>query len=216
MNITKQIKSEIIHILKMKKLIGIEHITPVSFSRKTNNKLSLPDEILNLEEYVKNCSLCELSKSKESILFGKGNNTSEIYIVGLNYNYEDDKKFFLIKKMIENVIKLNINETYMTNILKCNSNKLQNNFDVEVNSCIHYLEKQITISKPKLIITLGNAFDYMIKSGEDIMDVSGSLFSYNGIKLIPLMDPDFIYKNPSYKEKMFQDLQKIKNIMDEK
>ncbi|MGB5867027.1 MAG: uracil-DNA glycosylase family protein [Arcobacteraceae bacterium] len=209
-------KSEIIHILKMKKLIGIEHISPVSFSRKKNDKLKLPDDINIVKEYVDNCALCELSKSKSSVLFAKGNGTSKIYIIGLNYNYNDDKKLSLITKMVENVIHIDINNTYMTNILKCTSTKMQNNFDDEVDSCIQYLEKQIIIGAPKLIITLGNAFDYMIKTGEDIMDASGNLFSYNGIKLMPLMDPEFIYKNPSYKEKMFNDLQKIKKIMDDK
>jgi len=214
MKLNKQMKLEIINILKMKKLIGMNHIQPISVSmKKVENKI-LPNTINNLEEYVHNCFLCTLSKSNK--IFAKGNPLSSVYIVGLNYNYDEETEFLLLKKMIENVIHISIGDTCMTNILKCKSNKIQNNLDNEVQKCIPYLEQQISISKPSLIITLGKAFSYMMNTTEQNTDVYGSLFSYNSIDLVPLMDPNFIYKNPSYKEKMYSDLKKIKKIMDEK
>lgn len=216
MNITKEIQTKLIHTLKMKKLLGAEYVRNMNFSYKRNENITLPNTIVELEEYVKNCSLCELSKTKKVSLFANGNIFSKVYIIGLNYNYNNEKEFILIKNMIEKVMEISIENIYMTNILKCNSTKLDNNYEKEVNTCISYLQQQISLGLPKIIITLGNAFEYLIKSKEQIFDVSGNLFSYNGIDLIPLMDPNFIYKNPSYKEKMFKDLKKIKNIMEEK
>jgi len=216
MNITNKMKSEIIDILTTNKILGNEYVENIYFSYKKQENFILPNSIVALENYVSNCSLCELGKLKKNSLFAKGNIFSRFYIIGLNYNYTDDKKFELLKNMVENVIDVNINNTYITNILKCNAIKSNNNYNKEAELCVNYLEKQITIGAPEIIITIGDAFDHMIKSKDKVTDVSGKLFSYNGTDLIPLMDPEFIYKNPSYKEKMYQDLKKIKIRMDEK
>ena len=216
MNITNKIKSEIIDLLTTNKILGDEYVENIYFSYKKQDKFILPNSIVELENHVSNCSLCELGKLKKNLLFSKGNISSRLYIIGLNYNYADEKKFELLRKMVENVVDVNINNTYITNILKCNATKSNNNYNNEVELCINYLEKQITIGTPDIIITIGDAFEYMIKSKDKVSDVSGKLFSYNGTDLIPLMDPEFIYKNPSYKEKMYQDLKKIKIRMDEK
>ena len=118
--------------------------------------------------------------------------------------------------MFENTLKININDIYMTNILKCKSKINKNNLDDEVAKCISYLEMQILILKPKMIITLGKSFEYIMKNNEKIINISGNIYNFKDIKLIPLLDPLFINQNPSYKEKMVKDLQKIKNILDTK
>lgn len=216
MNITNEMKSEIINILKMKKYLGVEHISPINFKIKNTKKFVLPNNMKSLEEYVNNCSLCELYKSKEYTFFGIGDENSEILIVGLNYDFYDEKMYLILKRMFENVLKININDIYITNIIKCKIKQQEIDFDDEVDKCISYLEMQISIIKPKIIITLGKSFEYMMKRHEEIINVSGNIFSFNDIKLIPLMDPLFVNKNPSYKEKMFKDLKKIKNILDQK
>ncbi len=216
MNITNKMKLEIINILEMKKYLGAEYISPINFKRKNTKKLSLPGDMKSLEDYVNNCSLCELYKSKESTSFGVGNENSDILLIGLNYDFDDKRMYLIVKRMFENVLQVNINDIYMTNIIKCKTKRQKKYFDDEVDKCISYLEMQISIIKPKMIITLGKTFEYMMKINEEIVNISGNLYSFNDIKLIPLMDPLFINQNPSYKEKMFQDLIKIKNILDKK
>ena len=83
-----------------------------------------------------------------------------------------------------------------------------------IEMCLEYLRKQIEILKPKIIITLGISFNYLMKNDEKIVDVSGNIYNYNNSKLVPLLDPEFIYKNPSYKAKLFNDLKKIKLLME--
>jgi uracil-DNA glycosylase len=216
MNITNEMKLEIIHILKMKKFLGIEHISSINFTSQNSHTSILPNEMKSLEEYVNNCSLCTLYKSKESTFFSIGNENSDIFVIGLDYDFDDEKMFLIVKKMFENTLKININDIYMTNILKCKSKINKNNLDDEVAKCISYLEMQILILKPKMIITLGKSFEYIMKNNEKIINISGNIYNFKDIKLIPLLDPLFINQNPSYKEKMVKDLQKIKNILDTK
>lgn len=215
MNISKQLQDELVHILKMKKLLGIEHIDSINFTQKKQSKNLLPTAMPILEEHVENCSLCELYKSKISSGFGIGDFTKDVYIVGLDYRFELEKEFMMIKNMCEKVLELNINEIYMTNIIKCGTNKNSQNLNDEIDICIDYIEQQINIAKPKFVITLGDAFKYIMKNNDDITEISGGKFSYNNITVLPLIDPVYISKNPSYKQKMYTDLKKLKTIMEE-
>ena len=216
MKITKEVKLELLNRLKMDKLFGYEYIEQFNVEQYSAIKNNLPSSLEKLNEHVLNCSLCSLSKTKKSISFYKGNENSKILLISLHDNLDTKKEFNYFKDILNDVAKIDINDIYMTNILKCNVSNYKNNLDDEIHQCIHYLEQQITLIKPNIIITLGNAFKYILNCNDLLTDVSGNLYSYRGIKLIPLLGIDFISKNPSYKDKMFKDMSKIKNIMDKK
>jgi len=216
MNLTVEMKQELLDILRMKKNLGIEYIEEINLNRLVTSENALPNDWNSLEEYVSNCSLCGLSKSKISSNFGSGNNKSKIYFLGVTSTTNDDKEFDILNNIVKNVLHLNINDIYMTNIIKCTVKSHKSDLAKEIDKCIHFLYKQIEISEPEVIITFGNAFNYLLNSDENIFDVSGNIFIYNNIKVIPLLEIGFINKNPSFKEKMFTDLQKIKKLLDEK
>jgi len=216
MNLTAEMKEELLHILRMKKNIGIKYIKDISINRLDRSENELPNDLHSLEEYASNCSLCGLVKSKISSNFGSGDTKSRIYFVGVKSTTKDDKEFDILNNMLKNVLQLNINDIYMTNIIKCAVKSYKNDLEQEIEKCIHFLYKQIEISQPEIIITFGNAFNYLLNRDENVFDVSGSLFLYNNIQVIPLLEIGFINKNPSYKEKMFVDLQKIKKLLDKK
>ena len=209
-------KLNLIDTLKRYKLMGYEYLDPIHIlDESTVSKSTLPDCIKELEEHANNCNLCDLSKKRHSFNFAQGGTNSGILIVGTNHNILDDQKLFeLLKNMLEKVLLLDIDDVYITNILKCNSNIPYNQSSVYIDTCIEYLLKQINILKPKLIITFGDSFNSLIKTDDNIFDISGNLYNFNGVKLIPLYDLEFIYKNPSYKQNVFKDLLKIKNILE--
>ncbi|MGB3750959.1 MAG: uracil-DNA glycosylase family protein [Arcobacteraceae bacterium] len=216
MNLTIEMKQELLHILKTKKILGIKHVEDINLNRTNKMMSRLPQDINGLEEYVTNCSLCELSKSKISSSFGIGDSKSKIYFLGVKSTTNDEKEFDILSNMLKNVLELNVNDVYMTNIIKCRLKTYKNNLDEEITKCMQYIAKQIEISEPEIIITFGKAFNYLLSSYEDVFDVSGNVFLYNNIKVIPLLEIGFINKNPSFKEKMFIDLKKIKKILEEK
>lgn len=216
MNLNYQTKNELLNLLNTKKLLGIEHINHIELIQKKEIFHDLPDGIDDLYNYVSNCSLCELSKSKMSLSFNKGTFESKIIFINTYSNKDSEKEFQNFKDIIEKILKVNINDIYMTNILKCNVEKIKVDIDNEITKCIPYLEKQISLLNPNLIITFGKAFNYLTNNNDDIINISGNLFSYKGTKIIPLLEIDFINKNPSYNDNMINDLYKIKNILDEK
>ena len=216
MNITQEKKIELLHLLKSKKMFGIEHIKTIDFRKEKLQLNQLPTDMESLYEYASNCSLCKLSKTKISFDFDRGNRQSKVLVISLNNSFDNEKLFQNFKTMVENVLLIDINDIYMTNILKCTIKLNKDDLDDEISKCLNYLEQQIRILKPTTIITCGIAFKYLMNNNDDIIDVSGNLFEYNGINVIPLLGLDFINKNPSYKEKMINDLKKIKKTMDKK
>jgi len=202
--------------LKYSKLCGINYIKPIRFNIKNIHDTDLPNDINKLENHVHHCSLCDLSKNKHKPLFSMGNNNSNIMIIGTDTNFIDENLNMMMNNMIENILLLDINQVYITNILKCDTNINIHNLDNSIKLCKSYLLKQIEIVKPEIIITIGSAFNHLMEKNDNISDVSGNLYNYNGIKLLPLMDIEFVYKNPSYKQDMFNDLKKIKIILEQK
>jgi DNA polymerase len=216
MNITEEKKRKLLQILKMQKLFGVQYINQLDFQDYKTQQIILPSNLETLNEYVSNCSLCDLSKSKTSTSIAKGNKDSKILAVTLTGTLDNEKEFSYVRNVFLDVLKYDINDIYMTNILKCSVNNNKENFDTEVSKCIHYLEQEISLIKPKVIITFGISFKYMINNHDILTDVSGNRYNYRGTELIPLLGIDFISKNPSYKDRMFKDIVKIKNIMDKK
>lgn len=187
----------------------------INITKLDSNIKKLPDTFSKLEDVVQNCSLCNLSKEKISCGFGKGDCSSDVFIVALNESeFENEAVFETLKNMVQKVLMLDMEDIFLTYILKCTVTKIPKQPDDQVGFCMDYLKKQISIAKPKLIITLGEAFNILLKKNENITDISGNLYRYNNIKTIPLIHPLFIHKNPSYKQKAFNDLKKTKLILE--
>ncbi len=212
---TNSKKSEILELLNSYDSFGIEYIDSFNYDKNEKEKFQLPNTIEQLEIEAFHCSLCDLSKDKTQFEFGIGNKYSQIYVIGINqYQLDSELVFKSFKNMIENVLLFNFDDIYITNIIKCKTKQNIRKLDGPIKLCEDYLFKQIEIVKPKLIIALDFAFNYLMKSDENIVDISGNNYEYKGIKLIPLLHPEFVYKNPSYKDRMFKDLKKIKSLME--
>jgi uracil-DNA glycosylase len=212
---TNSKKCEILELLYSYKSFGIEYIDSLNYDKNEKEKFQLPNTIEQLEIEAFHCSLCDLSKDNTQFEFGIGNKYSQIYVIGVNqYQFASELVFNSFKNMIENVLLLNFNDIYITNIIKCATKQNISKLNKSIELCENYLFKQIEIVKPKLIIALDFAFNYLMKSDENIVDISGNNYEYKGIKLIPLLHPEFVYKNPSYKDRMFNDLKKIKSLME--
>jgi len=203
----------IIHTLKKYKSLGIKYIEPFHLKKIDDYSCDLPNQLVELSSYIEHCSLCDMSKYCNEKFIGMGDINSDIFIIGTNNDFSNDTYFTILKNIIEKVILLEINEVYITNILKCKTNQrygIENSIDL----CKSYIFKQIELAKPKFIITLGDSFNHMTKDQSDILDISGNLIEHNNMRLIPIMDIEFVHKNPSYKNRMYKDLKKIKNILE--
>jgi DNA polymerase len=208
-------KNLLLDSLNKYKQLGFTYIESIDKYQNKMGEDPLPNEINLLKDYVMNCNLCSLSKNSKDRFWGLGDENSDIYIVVTNeYQLKDSNIFNMLKNMIEKVLSVDFSNVYIVALLKCISSTNFNDLESEVNTCLSYVKKQLSLSNPKLILTFGDSYKFLLDSDEKLIDIAGSLYNYDQGKLIPLLDPEFIIKNPSYKEYAFNNLKKVKSIME--
>lgn len=212
---TRKEQKKILYVLKKYKEFGLEYLEPLNFGIPHYDICDLPDNNQKLFEYINHCSLCELSKFSSNKTIGIGDYSSNLYFVGTKIEFGNKNIYNLLKNIIEKVLFLEMDQVYVTNILKCDCIKKENSYISSIESCKNYLLKQLELNKPKYIITFGDAYNYIMKSDETIFDIRGNQFIYKQSIVVPLIDIEFIYKNPSYKNDMYDDLKKIKEMIGE-
>lgn len=208
-------KNLLLDTLEKHKQFGYVFLDSIDIERKFSIENQLPSDINELEDYVNNCSLCELSKHTKECFLGTGDPQSWLYIIVTNkYQLNDPNISSMLKNMVEKVLDIKFSESYLISLIKCTTPKHHKDLGKEIDICLSYTKKQLSITKPKMILTFGDAYRYLLDSNEKLLDVAGNVYNYDGSKLIPLIHPEFIFKNPSYKEYAFNNLKKVKTIME--
>ena len=196
---------------------------PVSVNEEEQSfDLSLPTNISTLHSQMSDCHLCDLSKHRQRVLTGFGNvNAKIMFIDGSPSMVEDEsgnsfagRAGSSFEKMITHVLKLNIEDIYLTHVLKCRPSHNHNVLDSELSSCKPYVFKQIELVNPEIIVTLGElAYNSLIKDESNFEKIRGQKIPYEGKILIPLYHPSHLLRNPSLKKCTMDDLINIKGLL---
>lgn len=203
------------------KQLGYKYTSVIPYKNDESN-LSLPNTLDSLKKQANDCHLCSLSKSRQKVVFGEGNPHAHLMIVGDIPSSSDDSsgKIFtgrsgeLLTKMIENVLNLQREEVYITNILKCKALDSQNPSPTHAHTCHYYLLKEIELVKPKIIIAFGSlAYEYLTGDKSSIDRIRGTVNTQKKYIVIPTYHPNHLLRNPSAKKEVFEDLLKVKNYL---
>jgi DNA polymerase len=209
--------------LYRKKALGFEYSDPFSVNETKNQ-----ETLSNIEALVKNiesCHLCDLSKSRTQSMSGYGNVDAKLMIVDFSVSATDDstnsyysgRSGETLKKMIENVLNLDINDVYFTHAVKCKTLNPNTPSTSEFNSCKSYLFAQIEFVHPEVIVTLGADAYYKVSDETDnFEDVRGHIIDYKNYKLVPIYHPQFLLRNPNLKKPTMNDLKTIKSLISAK
>ncbi len=218
---TKAVKNKILYQLNFLRSIGYNYHETIKLSNHEVNSSILPNDIKDLKDVVENCYLCELSKSRKNVLFGEGNiNASLMLICDEPTSSEDELKSFFVgktgetlTKMLKNVLHIEKDDIYITNLVKCKSiNGMKHS---HFNSCSTYLFKQIELIKPELIVTFGEkAYQYLCNDNSSLSQVRGQIMSFKEFKLLPTFGINYLLRNPSLKKEAYYDMLKIKAILE--
>ena len=212
--------------LLLKQLYQLKHLgyhyTSIQPYQASKENLILPDTLDSLQTQAKACHLCPLSKSREKVVFGTGNPQAEIMFVGDEPSSSDDSvgQIFtgrsgeLLKKMIENVLDIAYKDVYLSNILKCHRLETEGFSAEHAESCLPYIEKEIRLVKPKIVIALGqHAYRYLSHDETALEEIRGIAQTKEEYILIATHHPSYILRNPSSKKEVFEDLKKIKGLI---
>jgi len=174
-----------------------------------------------LQENIKSCHLCDLSKSRKQSMPGFGNVNANLMVVDYTVSQAQDsansyysgRSGEMLKSMIENVLQLNINETYLTHLVKCKPLKSNRPSPSECNSCKAYLLAQIDFIKPKVVMVLGADAYMEITQDSNFENVRGHVIDFKEYKLIPIYHPQHLLRNPELKKITMNDLKTVKTSL---
>ncbi|MBN2815396.1 MAG: uracil-DNA glycosylase [Campylobacterales bacterium] len=201
------------------KAIGFEYIDP--FSINEANELTKAQTLSELELTIRNCHLCDLSKSRTQSMSGYGNENADVLIIDFSVsqvqdttnNYYAGRAGETLKNMIINVLEYQLEDIYITHCVKCKPLNANLPSLSEFNSCSSYINSQIEFIKPKVIVTLGeHAYVHLTKDANNFENVRGHLIDFKGYKLVPIYHPTHLLKNPELKKRALADLKTIKKL----
>ena len=137
-----------------------------------------------IKQQVIECTKCELSKTRNNSVAGRGNFKSDVIFVGEAPGKNEDLKgepFIGIagKKLSIALESAGITreEVYITNIVKCRPPNNRVPTSIERDTCQEYLKKEIEIIKPKIICVLGNTAFGTLLDGKEITKFRGKIVS---------------------------------------
>jgi len=212
--------------LQLKQLYMLKHLgyhyTDIAPSELESESVDLPNDMESLKAVAEACHLCQLSKQRHKVVFGEGRIQSDLLFVGEGPGATEDstgRPFVgrageVLTKMIENVLHIPRAEVYITNIVKCRPPNNRVPSESEAHSCRPFLQKQIALIHPKIIVTLGDtAYRYLTNDQTPISKVRGTIVEGEGYKIIPTFHPSYLLRNPSAKKETLSDLLKVKALL---
>jgi len=154
---------------------------------------------------VSACTKCGLHATRKNTVFSRGNPQAPLCIVGEAPGEEEDLQALPFvgrsgKLLDETIAKLGLDpqkDIYVCNIIKCRPPGNRRPEESEVNSCIDYLDEQLKLVNPKVIVALGStSIDSLMPANTlGITKIRGRLFKYGKTPLIPTYHPSYVLRN---------------------
>lgn len=171
-----------------------------------------------LREEIGDCRRCKLSQKRTHIVFGEGNPDARLMFIGEAPGREEDVQArpfvgeagMLLTRLIEKM-GLKREDVYIANIVKCRPPMNRDPEKDEIQQCREFLERQIDIIRPDIIMSLGRIAASTLMGNEKlkITAIRGKIFDYRGIPLVPTFHPAYLMRNPKDKWLTWNDAQKV-------
>jgi len=199
--------SELVEAVGLKP--DLQH-SPVSRGGELSN-INWPE----LKQQVRDCTLCKLRAGCAQTVFGVGDEQAEWLFVGEGPGADEDAQgepfVGQAGKLLDNML-LSIGlrrgkNVYIANIVKCRPPGNRTPDADEIATCLPYLQRQIELIKPKLIVALGKtAATALLGRDAALGSLRGELHDHHGIPLLVTYHPAYLLRSPMEKAKAWQDL----------
>lgn len=169
------------------------------------------------------CTRCGLCQTRTNVVFGVGNEHAEVMFIGEGPGEQEDKlgepfvgKAGIFLDEMLSIIGLSRRNCYIANIVKCRPPNNRDPLNTEQENCIDWLEAQIRLIRPKLIICLGRiaAMQY-ISPDFRITREHGKWFDIDGTRRMAIYHPSALLRDPSKRPETFRDLKSLQRMVQE-
>jgi uracil-DNA glycosylase len=169
------------------------------------------------------CRRCELYQGRRNIVFGVGNPSASLVVVGEAPGRDEDltgepfvgRSGQLLTRMLQ-AIGMAREDAYICNVLKCRPPRNRDPEASEIATCSPFMTRQIEAIAPKVIITTGR-FASQTVLGLDLSmgSMRGTIRSFHGVPVVPMYHPAYLLRSPAAKRQAYEDLLTVKSILSE-
>lgn len=182
-------------------------------------------EIHDLNKEIRGCKKCRLAETRIHALCGEGNIDAKLMLIAQAPGENEDGEGMMFigpsGKVLDELLRISDidrEELYMTNLVKCMLPKYRKPKQDEIEMCSGYLDKEIKVINPEILVPLGYyATTYIFKkyslplpSKPEFYTIYGKLFLSGNTKILPLQHPAAVLYNPSTKEALAKNYHKLK------
>ena len=174
-----------------------------------------------LQSMVSSCTACALHESRTNTVFGVGDHQAQVMVIGEAPGADEDQQgepFVGPAGQLLNNMLLAIGykreQVYIANILKCRPPGNRDPLLEEVSQCESYLQRQIAMVKPKVILAVGRiAAHNLMKVETPIGKMRGKQYQYGDTPVVVTYHPAYLLRKPSEKAKSWDDLRLAMSII---
>ena len=178
-----------------------------------------PNQLLAFHRKIENCQNCALGASRNKFVFGVGDPHADLVLVGEAPGAEEDRlgEPFVGRsgKLLDTILKaigLSRQSVFILNVLKCRPPDNRDPLPSEVAECEPYLQEQLRLIQPKLIVALGRvAAQTLLKVKDSLKDMRAQTYTYSGIEVRVTYHPAALLRNPNFKAPAWEDFKAIRD-----
>jgi uracil-DNA glycosylase len=146
------------------------------------------------------CTRCPLAAGRTQVVFGMGDPRADLLFVGEGPGAEEDRQGLpfvgrsgqLLDRLMQEELGITRERVYITNVVKCRPPDNRDPMPAEIEACRPYLEGQISLIEPKVVITLGKfAGQLLLESKVGITKLRGQEYPFGDAVLIPTLHPAY-------------------------
>jgi uracil-DNA glycosylase len=169
------------------------------------------------------CTKCGLSVSRTQVVFGRGSSTTGLVVVGEAPGSEEDRQGLPFVGPAGRLLDLLLlavgferDGVYICNVLKCRPPGNRDPRPDEVAACSPYLHAQLDAIAPRAVLAVGRFAGQMLTGSDGGMgQLRGRVHAYRGIPVVATYHPAYLLRTPSATRKTWQDLQLLRQVLDE-
>ena len=178
--------------------------------------------IEQLEEAVHSCTLCPLHQGRTQAVPGEGPLSADIMFIGEGPGFHEDRQgrpfVGAAGKFLEELlasIDTTREQVYIANVVKCRPPGNRDPMPNELSACEPYLERQIQLIKPKVIVTLGRFSMYRHFPGASISKIHGQPKRVGNTLVVPMFHPAAALHQPKWRPLIEADFKKLPGLIAE-
>ncbi|MDQ6728350.1 MAG: uracil-DNA glycosylase [Actinomycetota bacterium] len=168
------------------------------------------------------CVRCALSEGRTQVVFGVGSPTADLLFVGEGPGQQEDlqgepfvgRSGRLLDRVVLEEMGLTRDRFYIANTVKCRPPGNRDPLPAEIAACRPWLETQVELLRPRVVVTLGNfAAKLLLQTTDGITKLRGRSYPFRTGVLVPTYHPAAVLRSPGLAAEMRADLVRAKGYL---